>query len=53
MKQKDNESLLYYSKRLKQAKDILEAHVGKYILGPQIDWCSSKNWFSEHVISTR
>ena len=28
MDQKDNGNLLYYSRRLKQAKDILEAHVG-------------------------
>ena len=37
MKQKDNEILLNYSKRLKQAKDILESHVGEDILGPQIE----------------
>ena len=32
MKQKYNESLLDYSKCLKQAKDILLEHVGKYML---------------------
>ena len=32
MKQKDNENLLDYSKHLKQAKDILEEHVGKDIM---------------------
>ena len=37
MKQKYNESLLDYSKRLKQAKVFLEAHVGNYILGRYID----------------
>ena len=31
-KQKDNNSLLDNSKRLKQAKYIMKAHVGKYIL---------------------
>ena len=32
MNQIDNEILLDYFKRLKQAKDILEEHVGKDIL---------------------
>ena len=32
MKQKDNESLLEYSKRLKQAKYILKAHAFEEIL---------------------
>ena len=32
MKQKDNESLLYYSKILKQAKETSEAHSSKDIL---------------------
>ena len=33
MNQKDNRNLLDYSKCLKQAKYILEVHVGKFILG--------------------
>ena len=37
MKQKDNKSLIDYSKCLKQAKYIFEAHVGKYILEDYVD----------------
>ena len=37
MKQKYNESLIDYSKCLKQAKYNLEARVDKYIMVPQID----------------
>ena len=37
MKQKENTSVLDYLKLLKQAKDILELHVGKYILGHYVD----------------
>ena len=37
MKQKDNKSLLDYSKRLKQPKDTLEARLGKDILGHYVD----------------
>ena len=37
MKQKDNENLLDHSKHLKQAKEILEAHVGKNILENDAD----------------
>ena len=33
IRQKENESLIDYSKRIKQAKDVLVAHVGKDILG--------------------
>ena len=33
MKQKDNENILDEPKRLKQAKENLEAHVGKDIIG--------------------
>ena len=33
MNQKYKESLLDYSKRLKQAKEILEAHIGKIYTG--------------------
>ena len=37
IKQKDNASLLDYSKRLKQAKYILEKHVVKDILGHYVE----------------
>ena len=37
MKQKDKEYIIDYLKNLKQAKDILETHVGKYILGHYVD----------------
>ena len=37
MKQKYNESLVDYYKRLKQGKDILELHVGKYLQGNYLD----------------
>ena len=33
MNKKDKEILVNYSKLLKQGKDILEAHVGKDVLG--------------------
>ena len=36
-KQKDNTNLLEYSKFMKQAKVILEAHVGKDILGNYVE----------------
>ena len=32
VKQNDNKNILYYLKRPKQAKYILEAHISKYIL---------------------
>ena len=31
-KKKDNKSLLYHPKHIKQTKDILEAHASKYVL---------------------
>ena len=37
MKKKDNKSLLKYLKCLKQSKDILEAQVGKDILGHYVE----------------
>ena len=37
MNQKENEILVNYSKRLKQGKDILEAHVGKDLMGHYVD----------------
>ena len=37
MKQKDNEILLYYSKRLKQAKDSFVVRVGKDIPGHYVE----------------
>ena len=37
MKQKYNENILDYSKCLKQAKDILESHIGKDMLGYYLD----------------
>ena len=37
MKQKDNKSLLDYSKHLKQGKEIFEVHVNKDILGHYVD----------------
>ena len=37
MKQKENESLVDYQKRLKQGKYILEAHVSKCVLGHYVD----------------
>ena len=37
MKQKDNDNLLDYSKRLKQTKDVLEAQASKDILGHYVD----------------
>ena len=36
-KQKYNEIIVDYSKRLKQGKSILEAHVGKYVLGRYVE----------------
>ena len=38
MKQKDNDNLLDYSKRLKQTKDVLEAQASKDILGHYVDY---------------
>ena len=48
MKQKDNESLLDYSKCLKQAKDIFEARISKYIL---VDYVENLKEFKDVTVS--